>query len=506
MIYRTRSFVSAALLVALIIMTASGLSVSAQQRAYRASDQQVSLLLRRIDLRSTLFRQSVETALRWSRFDRTRRENNITEFVRDFEAAVARLRERFNQRRDDTDDAREVLNRAAYIDGFMQRQSLTPAAERNWIALRSDINLLARYYNVAWRWDDRPYAMDFASTRLTGTYRLDATHSDNASMAARQATRGLGYEQSRRLREIIARRLESPEMIGIQRNGRIVTIASTRAPRVAFEADGRDRIERTRQGRDVRVNAALYGDQMIISSTGDRGNDYRVSFDLIDNGQRLRVTRRIDVESLGQPVIVNSVYDKISEIAQLNFYRGTEGAFMVPDGTQLVATLNERLTTNESRAGDRFSLTVESPSFYRGAVIEGYISKVDRGGRLSGRSEISLNFERIRLLRGASYDFDGYIENVWSADGKDIRVDNEGVISEKHGQASRTLTRTGIGAAIGAVIGAIAGGAKGAAIGAAVGAGAGAGSVFIQGHDDLVLMSGSRLTIRASVPRYREEP
>jgi hypothetical protein len=51
------------------------------------------------------------------------------------------------------------------------------------------------------------------------------------------------------------------------------------------------------------------------------------------------------------------------------------------------------------------------------------------------------------------------------------------------------------------VIGAITGGGEGAAIGAAVGAGAGAGSVFIQGRDDLDLMSGTEFRIRASTPR-----
>ncbi|MEW6209761.1 MAG: hypothetical protein AB1631_15465 [Acidobacteriota bacterium] len=506
MICRIRHFLSAALLVALIITTAGSVpSVSAQQRAYRATDQQVRLLLRRIESRSTLFRQSLEAALYRNRFDRTRPENNIIGFVRDFEASVARFKEYFDQRRESDDDAREVLNRAAYIDGFMRRQSLTPAAEGDWIRLRLDLNLLARYYNVVWHWDNQPYSPGSAATRLTGTYRLDAARSDSASRVASEATRGLPLQQSQRLRRIITRRLESPEMIAIERNGRRITMASTRAPQITFEADGRDRIEQIRPGRYVRVNAALYRDQLVISSIGDRVNDYRVSFDPID-GQRLRVTRRIDIEGLTHPVTVNSIYDKTSEIAQLNFYPGTIGAFMVPDGTQIVATLNERLTTSESREGDRFSLTVQSPSYYQGAVIEGYVSKVDRGGRLTGRSEIAMNFERIRLLRGATYDFDGYVESAWSPDGKDIRVDNEGVISEKRGQTSRTLTRTGIGAAIGALIGAIASGTRGAAIGAAIGAGAGAGSVFIQGRDDLVLMSGARLTIRASVPRYREEP
>jgi outer membrane lipoprotein SlyB len=61
------------------------------------------------------------------------------------------------------------------------------------------------------------------------------------------------------------------------------------------------------------------------------------------------------------------------------------------------------------------------------------------------------------------------------------------------------VTRTGIGVAVGAVIGAIVGGYKGAAIGAAVGAGAG--SVYVQGREDLDLMSGAEFTIRASAHR-----
>jgi outer membrane lipoprotein SlyB len=48
---------------------------------------------------------------------------------------------------------------------------------------------------------------------------------------------------------------------------------------------------------------------------------------------------------------------------------------------------------------------------------------------------------------------------------------------------------------------AIVGGGKGAAIGAAVGAGAGAGAVYVQGREDLDLMSGAEFTIRASAHR-----
>jgi uncharacterized protein YcfJ len=81
-----------------------------------------------------------------------------------------------------------------------------------------------------------------------------------------------------------------------------------------------------------------------------------------------------------------------------------------------------------------------------------------------------------------------------------IRVDNEGSVREDS-QTNRTVKRTAIGTAIGAVLGAVLGGGSGAAVGAVVGAGAGAGSVYVQGRNDLELMSGSELTIRASAPR-----
>ncbi|HWN98509.1 MAG TPA: hypothetical protein VNS63_04495 [Blastocatellia bacterium] len=351
-----------------------------------------------------------------------------------------------------------------------------------------------------------------AANRLTGTYQLDAARSDNVVRAARLATRGLSAQEQERLRQLISRRLAAPEMLAIKRQRRNVTVASSLAPQVTFEADGRDRVEQTPRGRNVRVNASLNGDQLVVSSTGERGNDYRVSFNVLGYGRELRVTRRIDIERLAQPVVVNSIYNKISDVAQLDLYNGTSPVGSSPRGpvngagVELVATLNNTMTTRQAREGDRFSMTVQSPPNYERAIIEGYVSRADRATRVSGRPELSLNFERIRMSNGATYSFDGYIVNVRTPNGEDVRVDNEGTISERDSQTTQTVARTGIGAALGALVGAIAGGGKGAAIGAAVGAGAGAGSVFIQGRDDLELVSGTEFTIRATPPGNRQEP
>jgi hypothetical protein len=508
--YAVRKFLSITL-TAILAITAVGISTSAQQRPYRISEREtIDRLMRRIETESAQFRRSLFQALDRSRIDGTNREDNINEFVGNFETATRNLRDRFNQRRDVAGDLNAVLTQAASIDRFMRRQQLAPAAEQDWSALRSDLDTLAGYYNVAWRWDNAPANNSGSwsgrgSSLLTGTYRIDPSRSDRVGRAAKIATRGLSIEQQQRVRDMLTRRLAAPEMLAIERRGRSVTIVSTRAPQVTVDADGRDRLEQTPRGRNIRVNASLNRDQLIISSTGDRGNDYSVTFDVLNNGRELRVTRRIEAESLDQPVTVTSYYNKTSDVAQLDLYR--EDAEVGRDrplgDTQIIATLDNNLSTRQVRSGEHFTLTVQSPPALSGSVIEGYVSRIDRGGRVSGRSELALNFERIRLRGGAVRSFDGYIESVRTADGEDVRVDNEGIISEDDSQTTRTATRTGVGAAIGALIGAIAGGGKGAAIGAAVGAGTGAGSVFVQGRDDLDLVRGSEFTIRAASSSYQ---
>jgi hypothetical protein len=348
----------------------------------------------------------------------------------------------------------------------------------------------------------------YAANRLTGTYRLDRGRSDDPATTADRVTSNLPRGQQQRLRNTVMRRLEAPESLAIERDGRTITIASSRAEPVTFEADGRQQIEQSPNGRQVRTTATLSGERLTVSTEGDRSVDYEVRFEPIDNGRSLRVTRRITDEDLRQAVEARSVYDKTSEAPQFGGVRGnypaagaSRGSVLVPDGTQLVAVLNENLSTKQSRDGDRFTLTVRSPSRYEGATIEGHLARVGRSGQVSGRAEMSFEFDTIRQRAGRAADFAGYIESVRTTNDDTVRVDNEGRVQDESSQTGRTVTRTGIGAAIGAVIGAVAGGGKGAAIGAAVGAGVGAGSVFIQGRNDLDLMNGTEFTIRVSAPR-----
>ena len=506
-------------LMAMVISLASLGAVVQAQRVYRTSDRQVRELLTRIANKSDTFKASLNIALDQSRYDGTRREDNINQFVSDFENATDRLRNNFDARRETRQDIDEVLNRGAAINDFMHRNQLNAEVQNDWTLLRTDVTQLARLYNVRWIWSNQTYPNSNGTSpiygqgrgldHMTGTYRLDTSRSDDARTAAERATRNLPRRDRQAALDSLTARLEAPESIALDRRGRNFTIASSRAPQISFEADGQTHYERLSDGREVRVTATLTNEQLLISQTGDLGNDYSVTFASIDNGRRMRITRRITANRLTQPVVVESRYDKTADVAQLDLYNGTSGYptngttsgdFIVQSGTVMVAILNDNLSTKVSRDNDRFTMTVNSPYEYDGAILEGYVTGVKRSGRITGRSEMTFNFERIRLRNGATYRFAGFVDTIKTATGETVRVDNEGSVREGDNRTTTTAKRAAVGTAIGAIIGAIAGGGKGAAIGAIIGAGAGAGSVYVQGADDLELMSGTEVTIRASGP------
>ena len=504
--------------------------------AYRMNDRQLDALLRRIENGADRFRADVSTSLDRSRYDGTRAEDNINQFIRDFENATDQLRSRFNARTSASSDVENVLRQATYIDDFMTRQTLPMRAENSWTTLRGDLNQLASAYSVAWNWDvrslpgygnettaggvfdnDRRGGGMRAAGRLTGTFRLDPSQSDNGTTVAENAVRNLPFGERARVREQLMRRLESPEMLAIERNGNNVTIASSRAPQTTFVANAPESREQLPNGSYSRVTSTIQGDRLVVRSAGNRETDFTVTFDPIEGGRRLRVTREIWNERLGvNPIVVQNIYERTADVAQWNVYTGTTagydqpgsqtgvnttaaGDFVVPDGQMLTARLETDLTTKTAQTGDRFTMTVTSPQQFQGAVIEGHVASSSRSGRVTGRSDLALNFDTIRY-NGRTYQFAGFIDSVRAMNGETVQVDNEGTVRDNDSQTRTTTQRAAIGTAVGAIIGAIAGGGKGAAIGAVIGAGAGAGSVYAQGREDLELMSGSEVTIRASAP------
>ena len=118
---------------------------------------------------------------------------------------------------------------------------------------------------------------------------------------------------------------------------------------------------------------------------------------------------------------------------------------------------------------------------------------------------MTLNFERITLANGKTYDFAGYLQSVTDLNGKNYKIDAEGTIRGDN-QTKQAAKRGGVGAGLGALIGVIAGGGTGAAIGAAIGGGVGVGSVAVQGQSDVVLQKGSAILVQSSSPVKQTEP
>ena len=486
-------------------------SVPVGRLPYTVNDRQVQSLLTSLETRTDAYRRDMSAILDRGVLNNTRSETSFLAYVTEFENATDRLKQNFDARRSTTNDVNEVLSRAYYIDSFMRDYRFDARSEQQWNLIKTDLNTLSNYYSVSWNWN-RPYepASRFDSM-LTGTYRLNVNESDNVSEVLDRITSAYytGTQQDR-LRNNLERRLQSPDMLAIQKRGNDVTIASSTSPQITLVADGVAKTEQMPNGRrTVSVTATTTYDGVSINYSADRMNDFYVNFMPIDNN-RLRVVRRVFLENRNETVTVASVYDKVENNANWSMVNnGTVGGgnnntsytdFVVPNGTQLTAVLTTGLiSTKSSIDGDRFTMEVRSPSNFDGAIIEGRVIKPENSGRVTGRANVTLDFDTIRLRNGRTYRFAGILDGVRAANGDNVKVNNEGTVRDSN-QTTKTVTRAGIGAALGALIGAIAGGGQGAAIGAAIGAGAGAGTVFIEGRDNIELGTGSEFTITASSP------
>jgi len=494
---------------------------------YSVTDNQVQVVINRVETGTDTFRQQIERVYGFRNND-AQLKNQIVSYVNDFETSTDNLKNSFTSRRSSSAEVQDVLNRAAFIENFMKNNRGASRAQTQWNLVRADLDTLAGYYRVSWNWNAVPTTPTYPGNtnnnprgfdaRLTGTYRLNTAQSDVVSTVIDKALANNTYNanQSDRIRRNLERRLASPDALVIQKTGQQIMMASSNSPQVTFNADGVSRSETNQNGRTVQIGATATNSDLTISYEGDRMNDFNVSFMPMNNGQ-LRVTRRLYLENQNETVTVTSIYDKTDQIARwdgINYQNNTSdnipnntpngsvnNDFIIVDNTKIVATLDTPLSTKTFRDGDRFSMTVTSPSQYQGAVIEGRVNG-SKSGVVSGRANLAFDFDTIRLRNGSSYRFAGIVDQVREPDGDVVSVNNEGTVRDSN-QTKKTVTRAGIGAALGAIIGAIAGGGSGAAIGAGVGAGAGAGSVILQGRDNLELPTGTEFSLTATAPGNR---
>lgn len=171
---------------------------------------------------------------------------------------------------------------------------------------------------------------------------------------------------------------------------------------------------------------------------------------------------------------------------------------IIPRDTELIVELQEDLSTQNNREGERFTAKIVSPSEIAGATVEGRVSKVRQPGRIKRRSELLLSFDRILLSDNRWSNISATMTEVMPVKGDNIRrVDVEGTAV---GKSSMKSDATKIGGATGAglMVGAIVGGPVGAAVGAGVGAAFGVGAVVIDRGNHIRLNRNQQLRIKTA--------
>lgn len=188
-------------------------------------------------------------------------------------------------------------------------------------------------------------------------------------------------------------------------------------------------------------------------------------------------------------------------LSQVTLQAQATRSYVVPEGTRIQVRLESTLNSKANRQGDRFTAKVVESVQVRGkevipvgSTVEGRVAEVRQSGRIKGRAEVHLSYERLIFPNGVS---ETIIASQAELDDtqKEAMDRREGTILGESSRKSRA-TEIGAGAAIGAGIGAIAGGRKGAAIGAGAGGLIGLVDVLRRGGKEIEIPAGTLMVIR----------
>src|ERR1041385_1509138 len=229
-------------------------------RSSRLSESELNQLIRRITVNGDSFRSSLTAAFDRSSYIQPQSERNMLVTVGYFREATDQLRNQFDLNQPLAGYVAPLLTRATPIDAYMSNNQLTTQAQTDWSTLRGEINTLAGAYDLSINWqvapNQRNARADYDSnSRLTGTFRLDPSRSDNPRDIADRVTRSLSNNERQSVHDRMFARLESPEMLAIERRGSTMSLASSRAQQSTFEANGVERQEQI-NGRASNVTAS----------------------------------------------------------------------------------------------------------------------------------------------------------------------------------------------------------------------------------------------------------
>lgn len=196
--------------------------------------------------------------------------------------------------------------------------------------------------------------------------------------------------------------------------------------------------------------------------------------------------------------VTNEQISTSTNTQNLTFQADSGAVIIIPRDTELLLELQEDLSTDKSREGEKFTAKIVSPSEIAGATIEGRVSRIKSPGRIKRRSELQLSFDRIILNETRWSNFNAILTEVMPVKGDNIKVVNtEGTAI---GKSSLKGDSVKVGGATGAglVVGAVVGGPVGAAVGAGLGAAFGVGAIVIERGKHIRLNRNQQLRIKTA--------
>jgi ketosteroid isomerase-like protein len=204
------------------------------------------------------------------------------------------------------------------------------------------------------------------SMGLSGVYRIDIDSSDKLYSVIENASSSVPYGEQQQFFIDLAVRLTPPDLLAIECRGNRVSLGSSRAPRVDFVADGVMRSVRATDGTVLRSRIGLERNNLTFNSSGGSNDNVNFTFTPLENGSRLRVTRRINAAELIEPVVIQTFYNKINSVVRWDIYADApvdERTAGQPNREQNPSTSSttprQRVTRNENNEADalRDSLT-----------------------------------------------------------------------------------------------------------------------------------------------------
>jgi hypothetical protein len=104
---------------------------------------------RRVDARSGDFQRHLDSALDRSRYDDTRREDNINQIAAEFRHAASQFRNSVGDGRDfhrGSNEAQRLLNLGSRIDHLVGRLRLDSRTRSDWSQIRQDLRVISNFY------------------------------------------------------------------------------------------------------------------------------------------------------------------------------------------------------------------------------------------------------------------------------------------------------------------------------------------------------------------------